>query len=378
MSPLPLLCQQSCVTDSTLVTSAAGMPLGSVMGNIFSGILASYIDWRWIFGVIALLALLTTVAGFFVIPASPVKQSPNRKSTTVDWIGAILVTSGLLCLLVALTEGNVVGWSTPRIPALVAVSAVLIAAFIFWEHHLDQKSVTRSPMLKPSIFTSSWRFTAVILTMLFIFASFNGFLVFVTYFFQLYQGLSPIQTSLRFIPTGVTGVVTAAVIIPQLLRRNRVSSYAILVFATICVSISSLLFAVPIPSDTSYFAYGLPAMVLSTLAADSSYPCLALYVSQVLPQQDQALGGALLTAAGQLGRALGLAIATAVQVVVVQRARREEQSGYGGGEASTSTTLPWDGPSLCGLRAAHWLNFGFGAASFVVAVFGLKGFGTAA
>ncbi|KAK7960558.1 hypothetical protein PG988_011772 [Apiospora saccharicola] len=57
-----------------------------------------------------------------------------------------------------------------------------------------------------------------------------------------------------------------------------------------------LLYALPlIPPDTTYWAWGLPVM------------CLA-------HDEDQALAGGVMQAAGLVGRAMGLALAAAVQV----------------------------------------------------------------
>ncbi|PVH93002.1 hypothetical protein DM02DRAFT_471457, partial [Periconia macrospinosa] len=59
---------------------------------------------------------------------------------------------------------------------------------------------------------------------------------------------------------------------------------------------------------TTYWAYGLPGMILSVCGADTLYPTLTLYVARSLPAEDQALGGALVNSVGQIGRALGLAV----------------------------------------------------------------------
>ncbi|KAJ5106931.1 hypothetical protein N7456_003606 [Penicillium angulare] len=37
------------------------------------------------------------------------------------------------------------------------------------------------------------------------YASFNGFQIFATYFYEEYQGLSTIETTKRFLPSGVLG-----------------------------------------------------------------------------------------------------------------------------------------------------------------------------
>lgn len=60
------------------------------------------------------------------------------------------------------------------------------------------------------------------------------------------------------------------------------------------------LFAVPISPSTTYWAYGFPAMCLSVSGADTLFPALLLLTAHSLPQEDQAIGGAIINAVGQM------------------------------------------------------------------------------
>ncbi|WYZ35220.1 hypothetical protein EsH8_I_001496 [Colletotrichum jinshuiense] len=340
------------------VAYGAGVPLGSVFGTILSGFIAQYANWKWVFGVMAMLAGLVAVAGVFFIPPMPATTHENDVSSkkTVDWIGGGLITVGLLTLMLALTEGNVVGWQTPWISVLIVVSIIIIAVFWFWQRHLEFKT-DRQPLMKTSIFHSG-KFCAALAIMALFFSSFNNFLIFATYFYQDYQAQSILTTTLYFLPTGIGGILVAWA---AALLISRVPTYILLVCGNVSVSIACLLFATPIPTSTSYFAYGLPAMVLSVIGADMAWPTLILFVSKALPQEDQALGGALVNSVGQVGRSIGLAIATAVQTAVMANARGTSVEDAG-------PVLEWDQPSLDGLRAANWMNFALGITSLTIVV----------
>ncbi|KAL2172879.1 hypothetical protein VTG60DRAFT_57 [Thermothelomyces hinnuleus] len=343
---------------------AAGAPLGAVLGNILGGIIAEYVSWKWVFVAIALAAFAITAAGVFVIPPSEGAGSDGgAQQPSVDWLGAVLITVGLLALLLALTEGNIVGWRTPWISVVIVVSVMLVALFAFWQHHLE-KTGKRAPILKVSNFRNP-QFSAAMGTMALFFSSFNGFLVYATYFYQDYQGLSPLNTTLRFLPTGISGSITAAVV-SQLLAR--VPTYLLLAFGNAFVSLSALLFAVPIPPDTTYWAWSFPAMMISVFGADTTWPCLVLFTSHSLPPQDQALGGALVNAMGQVGRAIGLAVATAIQTAVMSSERGVSVEEAGSVEVG-------DRASLLGLRAAEWWNFGLGISALAVVLVAFKGTG---
>ncbi|KAF2193686.1 MFS general substrate transporter [Zopfia rhizophila CBS 207.26] len=361
----------------------AGAPLGGIFGNIFGGVLGQYLDWKWVFWVFAILAAIVAVAGYLVIPLPPIQTEPISMKNSVDWIGGTLVTVGLLILLFALTEGNVVGWSTAWVPSLIAVSMVMIAGFVLWQWYLESKT-ERRPLIKVSIFLNA-RFSAANVIMALFFASFNNYLIFATYWFQDYQGLNVIQTTIRFIPTGVSGgafllplvshiplifSVIVAFITAQLL--NRVRGDVLLSFGTIAVSISALLFAIPIDPNTTYWAYAFPAMVLSVCGADALYPTLTLFTAKSLPPEDQALGGALINAVGQVGRAIGLAIATAIQTAVIAERKGLDVEAIG----STGHGLSkGDGALKEGLRSAEWFGFALSLTALVVVLVFFRGAG---
>lgn len=160
-----------------------GAPLGGVFGNIFGGILGEYLDWQWIFWIFAILGAMITVAGIFVIPLPPLQSETISMRNNVDWVGGTLITVGILILLFALTEGNVVGWKTSWVPALIATSVVIIAVFVVWQWWLERKG-TRRPLMKVSIFKNI-RFSAANMIVLLFFASFNNYLITATYWYVL-------------------------------------------------------------------------------------------------------------------------------------------------------------------------------------------------
>ncbi|KAI1107641.1 drug resistance protein [Jackrogersella minutella] len=346
---------------------AAGAPLGSVFGNIIGGFIASFANWRWVFGATGGLAIAVTLAGILFIPPPPPCLAPRKSGISslkhVDWTGGVLITASILALLFALTEGNVVGWDTVWIYLLIVISILLLAIFVAWQLY-QEKHMTSKPLVKVSLFKNA-RFSAAMVIMALFFGSFNDMIISATFLFQDYQALGALQTTLRFIPTGVCGIITAFVVSRLI---SRVPTWILLLFGNLSVSVSCMLFAIPIPPDTSYFAYGFPAFILSVMGADITWPSLTLFTSKSLPQEDQALGGALINAMGQIGRAVGLAVTTAIQTAVIARDRGVpvEEAGK---------ILPWEPASLAGLRAGVWFNFALALCCAIVVVVYFRGTG---
>lgn len=213
-------------------------PLCRRNANVLEGgVIIEYLSCKWVFWIFGIIAAAAITAGFFVIPLPPAQAEPSMRNT-LDWVGGTLITVGLITLLFALSEGNEVGWSTPWVPVLIAVSLLIVVAFGFWQHYLETKTEKRL-LMKMFIFKNRNFLWANVIMALF-FSSFNNFLVYATYWFQDCQGLSVIQTTLRFIPTGVTGILVA---LATGYILSSVRGDYILTFSTICVSVASLLFA---------------------------------------------------------------------------------------------------------------------------------------
>lgn len=344
-------------------TYSSGAPLGSVIGNILGGVVGQYASWRWVLWILAILAAMVTVAGHFVVPPPKPRTQPMDLKNSVDWAGGATVTIAILVLLFALTEGNVVGWATPWIPVLIVIAFLLLAAFVMWQLYLEKKT-TRRPLIKISMF-KDYRISAAMFTMMTFFGAFSNYLVFATYYYQDFEGRSTIQTTLRFLPTGVVGII-AIFIVSQILSKVKV--YYILMWGMLCSAVACLLFAVPIPAGTTYWAFGFPAMCLSVLGADALFPALLLFIAQSLPKEDQALGGATINCVGQVGRAIGLAICTAIQVAV-------QSSKESGSSAVTGNGSVGNHAYLSGLRGALWFNFGTAIAGFLVVAATFRGTG---
>lgn len=343
---------------------SAGFPLGNVVGNVLGGIIAKYLGWKWIFWIMSMLAAGSCGLAAVVIPLSAkdheLKSSTLRKrlrtlASQMDWFGLLTSMAILMFMLVSLTEGNVVGWTSPWVLILLILACLLFPLFVMWELHLEKRG-SRPPLMKLSVFKSRVYCAAQCIAFVF-WASFNNFLVFATYFYQDYQGLGVLQTTLRFLPSGITGIITVF-ISSQIL--SRVDSYTVALWGTACVSVACLLFAVPIPADTTYWAYGFPSMIILTLGGDTLYPCLSLFVMKSIPREDQAMGAAIFQTLGQVGRSIGLAIATAIQISVTR---------------SNEATVGEKEGLLKGYRAADWFSFSIGVVSFGVALFSFKGAG---
>jgi MFS family permease len=79
---------------------SAGNPVGAAFGLVFGGVLTSYVSWRWMMWAFGIFQVFVAIASLFAIPKDIKRVGPRE---TIDWLGALLVTSGLVLFCFGLT-----------------------------------------------------------------------------------------------------------------------------------------------------------------------------------------------------------------------------------------------------------------------------------
>ncbi len=117
---------------------------GSILGPMISGFVLGALSWRWIFFVGQPLSLISLILAWRYLPQS---RPAGRQS--FDWSGSFLLFSGLLTLMLYLTFGSGLGFISPFMLGLLAVSV-----FAIWQFVLNEARV-RAPLLDLSLFLNS-------------------------------------------------------------------------------------------------------------------------------------------------------------------------------------------------------------------------------
>ena len=159
-----------------LVSAVFG--IGGGFGIVLSGVIVDHVSWRWLFivGAVGIGAALVLVHRF--IPESPIK-TPSR----VDYLGATLMSGGLIAMLVALTEGENWGWTSGRTLGLPPPRSCCCSLWGVAELHVDDPMVDMRMLARREILFTN--ITALIAG----FAMFGTF-VLVPNFVEMPHGLS--------------------------------------------------------------------------------------------------------------------------------------------------------------------------------------------
>jgi len=287
-------------------------------------------------------------------------KASTETDPRVDWIGAFLVTAGLVLIVFVLGQGPIAGWTTPYIIACLVIGVILVGAFLVWEHHLEKaatgpskpKSIwTPPPLMKLSIWSRARGRMAAILVIAFL--NWSGFISWTFWaqlYYQDYLKLTPVHTMVRFIPMFVTGCLCnffVAVLVARL------SLVVFVVFGTLITGCACVLFALINPSAT-YWAFGFPSTVMVVFGADFVFSAGTIFVAKIVFPHEQSLAGGLFQTMTQIGTAFGLTITTIVynSVVATQSAKLGVVVNSSGSNVPPSAELQ-------GYRIAQWTSAAF-------------------
>ena len=173
--------------------------VGFTSGFLFGGLLAAA-SWRLVLLVPAGLAVILLVVASRVIPQQ--ERGNNDQRESVDVLGALTVTSGLMALVYGVSRASTSGWGdAPTIGVLVA-AGVLLASFVQIER------VGQAPLLPLGIFTRPGvsRGNATIFLLQ---GGYVGWQFISTLYLQDVHHWTPLQVGLIFAPGGVITLLTA-------------------------------------------------------------------------------------------------------------------------------------------------------------------------
>src|SRR5688572_1122492 len=115
---------------------------GGAAGVLLGGILTDRLGWEWVLWVNVPIGL----AAAAIAPSLIAETRDEEEGRTFDVAGAVTITAGLSALVFALVDANEVGWGSTQTILTLAVSALLLAAFVVVELR------SRAPLVPFSIF----------------------------------------------------------------------------------------------------------------------------------------------------------------------------------------------------------------------------------
>jgi EmrB/QacA subfamily drug resistance transporter len=130
------------------IVGVSGMFVGLVLGGVLAPI-----NWRLVFLISVPVGLFGTIWAYRKLEE---RSEPRR--TSIDWLGNVTFSLGLVFAMVAVTYGirpygsHSTGWESPRVLGLLAASVVSLAAFVVVERR-SAEPMFRLPLFRIRAFT---------------------------------------------------------------------------------------------------------------------------------------------------------------------------------------------------------------------------------
>ena len=275
------------------VCGASGFSFGLVFGGVLTEL-----GWRATLLAPAPVALLIVAAGWRLIPRAPLSRLRLRE---LDLAGAVMSTASLLVLVYAVVDAPNRGWGSATTIGLLALSVVLMAAFVAVErthsHPLVRLGILRSSALLHANLSGAVMAGA-----------YFSFQFVVTLYVQNSLGWSPISMALAFLPAGVL-VMASATRMGAVLERV---DTARLIFGGLLAFVVAYLLFLRVEPGMNYANFLLPTMLLLGVGFALAFPSINAQATTGVAPHEQGLASGLVNTSIQVGGAIALAVITAI------------------------------------------------------------------
>ncbi|MEU5963886.1 MDR family MFS transporter [Micromonospora parva] len=306
--------------------------VGTIAGPLIGGLLVdtSWLGWRWCFliGVpfsIISIALLQRTLHLPVV----------RRKATIDWLGAVLITSGVSTLLIwSSLAGNKFDWASGWTALMVIGGLVLLGLAVFVE------SRAAEPIVPLDIFRNRTVSLATVASVLVGVAMFGG-TVFLSQYFQISLGKSPTVAGLMSLPM-IFGLLVSSTVAGQLITKyGRWKAY--LVAGAAVMTVGMLLLGT-IDANTSVVVLSIYMAVLG-IGVGMLMQNLVLAAQNDVPAQELGAATSVLTFFRSMGGAIGVSalgavLANRVTSLTTERLGPAASTGGGSTEVPDLSTLP--------------------------------------
>ena len=295
--------------------------LGMGLGGTVGGWLNDWVGWRWAFLIQVPFVCVSGLLVFFLVKI-PVKEHNKSAVKRIDFLGAALLVTSLVFLLLGLNSGgNQFPWTHPFILTVLPLSFVTFLAFIYVEDR-----VAAEPIIPVRLILRRTVLSACLTNW---FGTMSVFLA--LYYVPLYlqvRGFSALDSGLRLIPYAVSisiGSLSAGFIMRKTGRYYILS--CVLMALLVAGSALYITFDLNTPTWATY-VYMTPAGV----AYGGMLTVTLIAMISAVEHKDQAVITSASYAFRSTGSTIGITIASAVFQNILTMELKNKYGGTKGGE----------------------------------------------
>jgi MFS family permease len=293
--------------------------VGFVAGQVLGGVLVEWTSWRAVFLVNVPVGLAAAFLAPRLIAVPAVEAAPARaqgrahgrahgraagrvarqRGRRLDVRGAVLITASIALAVFSISQGDVLGWTSPLVLGAAVIAVGAAACFVVAETRHPAPLVRPRLLLRPGLRNGA--------TLAFLLGVWNGGeLLVLSLYMQQVLHFSPLATGLIIAPQGLAGF-TMGMLGPKLAGRFGVRRVAMVAGVSATIGFAAL---------TQLPAVGYsPLLFVVTLVgfggAGTAFGSIVL-ASRELSDSDQGLAGGVVNTSRQMGAAVGAALLPAV------------------------------------------------------------------
>jgi len=317
---------------------------GGSIGLLLGGVLTDAISWHWIF----LINLPIGIAVAYMAKRLVANPDGIGLSEGADFPGAFLLTSSLMLGVFTILQIDKWGWGDTRTLVLSAISAVLLAAFIF------RQSRIANPLMPLRLFRSRNVAGANVLQALLVAGMFGMFFLGALYLQRVLK-YSPLEVGFAFLPTTIVMGSLSLGFSEKLIMRFGPRTTLI---PGVCLVVVALLLFARTPVEGNYLTDLLPPFLLIGIGVGTSFPAIMTLAMSGATPEDAGLASGLVNTSMQVGGSIGLAV---LATLSTQRTNTLLADGEGHLQALNS-----------GYHVAYLIGAGLAATAVAIAVFVLR------
>jgi EmrB/QacA subfamily drug resistance transporter len=264
--------------------------VSTALGPVLGGVITTNWSWRGIFLVNVPIGILAVA-----LTAWRVEESKSPHPTPPDWIGFVLLTTGLVSLVYGLIRAAEISWSDPGVLICLSIGVVALAAFIVAERHVAYPMFDLSLLRTPTFAGGSIAAFAMN-------GSLYAVLLWLVIYLQDVLGFSAQEAGLRLAIISGAQFVTATI-------AGRFSEHVparwLIGPGLVLVGLGLIIMAGL--TGSSDWTHLIPGFIVSGLGAGLVNPPLASTAIGVVPPQKAGMASGVNATFRQIGIAAGIA-----------------------------------------------------------------------
>jgi EmrB/QacA subfamily drug resistance transporter len=270
---------------------------GGAAGVLLGGILTDGLGWEWVLWVNVPVSLIA----FALSPGLIEESRAESETRSFDVAGAATVTAGLTALVYAVVDANSAGWGSTQTLGLIALSVVLLAAFVAIELR------ARRPLVPFSIFRLRTLTGANVVGLL-VGASLFSMFYFISLYMQQVLGYSAIHAGLSYLPLALV-IMASAGIASQLVSTL---GYKPVLAAGMLMIVVGLVWFSRVSVGGSFTSDILGPSLFAAAGLGFSFVTTTIAAVSGVDENEAGLASGLINTSQQIGGAVGLAVLSSI------------------------------------------------------------------